>query len=478
MKKRLAAVIPALFLSACGTVPLFEQPNELAQKWTERMQQYRIIPVFPPREDIQVGDIYLACLPKRSGDQNLVFDLGEGPAPLWVASAPKVVGKGGLLEEFYATRVAMPETRVVETNKQGDDGNLQKVAYNASKVPVSDTVFQSGVSNRLRVVSFPEFFSVKASGGGISGLIPTPAVLAGFAVSADQVESISVSIPVAESYGLPAAVLDRAIKGIDADTMQIMHALRESMRNRPKDHTEYCNGETTLIAVSEVFAARAINVQMNFSESAAAKLDTALYLDPDSTRAAVLDVLKAHYTPQQQKETVADQQNGAVAPGAETTAVAVTSKTPPAQPVNVDKSAALIRELNTLIASVDSRTKREYPGVTISAYRGATAGITMVREFSNPVVVGYRGVTISTVMPARAESPTVPNAPKPPEEPAQSPTIPQDASNQPPAADTPPVPNTNGTSIVSGISPPGAGSAVLSVTNKELQKRIKDAPVR
>ena len=53
----ICSLLPLLTLTACNTSPI--EPGEVKAKWTRNFHQLGIVPIFPPREDVYVGDIYL-----------------------------------------------------------------------------------------------------------------------------------------------------------------------------------------------------------------------------------------------------------------------------------------------------------------------------------------------------------------------------------------------------------------------------------
>lgn len=51
-----ASIATCILLASCGSTPV--EPGEVKAKWSQNMRQLGIVPVFPPREDLLVGDIY------------------------------------------------------------------------------------------------------------------------------------------------------------------------------------------------------------------------------------------------------------------------------------------------------------------------------------------------------------------------------------------------------------------------------------
>src|SRR5688500_5484548 len=50
-------------LAGCRPKPGTHDPGYVAKEWSMTMREFGIVPVFPPREDVQVGDVYAMPLP-------------------------------------------------------------------------------------------------------------------------------------------------------------------------------------------------------------------------------------------------------------------------------------------------------------------------------------------------------------------------------------------------------------------------------
>src|ERR1043165_7751752 len=93
-------ILTATFLfSGCIHTPR----GYVAKEWSSSMRELGIIPVFPPREDVQVGDVYIAPV---SPDQELAaFKKKEFlPLGLWVATLDVKTP----LTAFYSNRSSFP----------------------------------------------------------------------------------------------------------------------------------------------------------------------------------------------------------------------------------------------------------------------------------------------------------------------------------------------------------------------------------
>jgi hypothetical protein len=137
------------FMVACSG-PKTMPPDYVSDLWSNQVRQFSITPVFPPRADLQVGDIYMSCEHKvarteAGGEVNSRTDRDHGA--MWLASMPGVAtptdasgkpGGPGLLSKQYETRVQMqviPASSTVPTKPPA--GGLFAVVPPARMMPVS-----------------------------------------------------------------------------------------------------------------------------------------------------------------------------------------------------------------------------------------------------------------------------------------------------------------------------------------------------
>lgn len=371
---RVAVGCAVIGLSACKSLPEINAEN-LSSQWGDRFRAYEIWPVFPPREDLQVGDLYISCR------------AAETPAPpkwnSWLQGGraqpkrPPISGRIAridavreALKASYATSIVMPAAAQT-TDKTG---NLP-----------SSTGFMDGTGDqtRLRNVSLPEFFSATLTKAEGSALVPAGVVLAGIGLASEDVASVSVSVPSAGSYGLGAwEAFDSARK-----TQLWKNGVFWSMANGYlQAYQQSCQtGETaSFLLVTEVFAAYSIEVNFNFSDGTAAKIQAAMQTPADSTRQQSLTTLLSVLTGKDEKP-----QDGGTGSGAGQAAV-IDSQAKD----TLATSDALKDALNALLASAAGSQRQQFPGISAQLVTGSSSGVKVNRTFANPVVVGYRGINL------------------------------------------------------------------------------------
>lgn len=196
---RLAGGIAALLLGAGCQGPSFRIPFISAEpglqvKWSEALRRQGVQPLFPLREDVQVGDIYASRVPPGE-EARILGERGYVPLDLFLARLDLTEDIG----RFYATRILFPETRAFT-----DGGGVVDRSY-----------FEEGGGGRgadrrmMRLVTFPAFATVHVSKNlkdqELFQFLP-PEAMAFLQKSGSwkRARSFTVGTTMAESYGLPA----------------------------------------------------------------------------------------------------------------------------------------------------------------------------------------------------------------------------------------------------------------------------------
>lgn len=394
---------------ACACCPLFSAcisnpavtSNNLADQWASRLRAYQINPVFPPREDLQVGDLYGICISRTPEQTSMAAkqkSTHRQPIAPWLA---RFTGVRDGLRSGYEESITMPTAGPGSPNVTQDFGTL----------PESGTFLvasKSGSKLRLRNVSLPEFFSATITHSEMGALLPSGVVLAGLGVSSEDVASVSVSVPAAASYGLPVWEAVKRVQG--SSPWNEAGFWPWATKYLYAYHSSSCSvdEQPVFALVTEVFAAYAIDVDFSFSKGGAARLQQSMRLPPDSTRHATLDLLLKLLS-----------ESGADAP-ADSTKTGSTPKS--GQSTNSSAGAAiptkgsaggtpvqrLRDQLDTLLASAAGQEQQRFPGITAQIVTGSDSGVKLQRKFAHPVVIGYRGVAFLPELDGKPPSEFVP----------------------------------------------------------------------
>lgn len=356
---RLSLITMLGFLSACGG---HQTDGFVGRSWSENMRQLGIYPIYPPREDFQVGDVYLSpTSPERAAELDR-----EGrvmPLAVWLSS----LDLRKAINSFYVNRPEFPKTSdavAAAIKQQAEDGH--KVVGQ----PTGDANMftKTTPANRLRLVGFPEFLSASYRGGNLGAFIPAEGFLLGLGFGAEDVESVTFKVPAAESFGLPAplvlsSLVDRSGK---LNLKEIKNVTPESLPayipSGQQDKSGTLPKKFYIAVVTEVFYARTIDISTGFKSSFAAKAKADVPASLAGSNAATL--LGAPATSGGQGNATA----------ADNSPEAVARKLAAAQ-----------------AAALPDRTT---PGVAVSFVSASASGLSMRRTFERPVAIGWRGVEL------------------------------------------------------------------------------------
>jgi hypothetical protein len=188
-----AAAFVALLLFAFfayrWVAPVPEEKT-VAQQWNEAISRLGIEPIYPPQEDIAVGDVFVLIT------EDALSDVAKEPLAgralkLWHLDLTEK------LEQTYAEMYKFPETP-----DPPPDGKPWKFTSSTT------SVFRLGSPRGdLPLVLFPEFTIASTRNGNLSA--NTPGWFGGvFGGSAASDTTTEVRISAAESYGLPSLVAE------------------------------------------------------------------------------------------------------------------------------------------------------------------------------------------------------------------------------------------------------------------------------
>src|SRR5262245_1431490 len=102
----LALVCLAGLVSGCPK-PGTHDPGFVAKEWSMTMREFGVVPVFPPREDVQVGDIYVSPAAPDKDLESRILRKSPGkfvPIPVLVGS----IDVRDDLHAYYTNRLSFP----------------------------------------------------------------------------------------------------------------------------------------------------------------------------------------------------------------------------------------------------------------------------------------------------------------------------------------------------------------------------------
>jgi len=237
-------------IGGCVTTPR----GAAAREWSLTLREMQIVPVFPPREDVYVGDVYAVDQDELKKIEEDFGAAHEGFLPISILAAHIPVEQAA--SAFYAARPSFPKTDLTDADPS-----------NAAQPTDGSDIYTSGDTSRLRIVGFPEFMSATITQGDISAFIPTEAVNIGAAAGFTHSQQVKLTIPVAESYAFPAAQMFNAAEA----------ALKDSGIGKMfgADLVLVPDGAVIghLRLITEVYYTRVIDVSFFNSQSRGARVD-------------------------------------------------------------------------------------------------------------------------------------------------------------------------------------------------------------
>ena len=368
--------------------------------WGKNLSALGITPIYPPKEDLYVGDILLYVPnPCTNGA------VSNQPQSILLGSIPTADVQTAL-EDYYGQRQQLPETSkppetkpapakaspaaaarisittpgaaTVSVTPPGQPGSGPSTAASpSSSGPTVDPQRTADAKNpifagkskgkpftRLRMTAFPDFSFSDFSSGGIGATVPVEGVNVSGGVSGQKGRQGLVSVSQVEEEMLPASAMYRLVEhfltvshGAGVVNRDIIDNYRTAYTNqmmtalgclRADQHD--LNKDAYIIFVSRVFYARAFNYQFNQSEAEAASLRAAL----------------------------------AVA-----TASAAASQTAPATANNAAVSANAAQAAADATASaLKNLTNNSTPGGSTSIEVGSQGGLALKQTFDRPLAFG------------------------------------------------------------------------------------------
>ncbi len=429
-------------LTACTSTSQPYKRGLVYRDWTRTFSELGIFPVFPPREDVLPGDVWL--LPTHPYDTRGIEAFGGlGKVGLWYDRLTVNKTFRDALTENYA-KIPYPADTKNGTALAADTTKATVIGVPAY-TNATENLFIKGLINKTRQVAFPEFAATTVDQGSLSALIPIEMFALSGAASWSNVNSVSIKIPQAESYGIPIReVLDQKIEGsnlpikelfkdysesnrvlnlaasgdLDLETLRVAKIGFDDSLNYLRHSTESHSERTTiallerdtknkvwLSLVTEVFLARAIDVTVS---SSSALSSTASAEPLSAQQLASLNQLKTPTTTAATAPTgdgapadpapAAPAPAAPAAPAAGSTTEGSTSGDPGMFPIpefsdeglaDVLKLAVAVNEYNAKVAANQTSI-----GGTLSITSASSSAVGLRRTFERPIVVGIRGVVV------------------------------------------------------------------------------------
>jgi OmpA family len=354
------------------------KPELVARQWARGIGQLSLSPLFPPREDIEVGDIFL----ERSDAADRVPGLTGGDAQFWLAN----LGLEKIVAATYRGRFSWPS----EAAEAGNGG---------WKLPENKNgIFAIGNEPiRLRSVSFPAVTVTSLKSSDLATSYRLEGVLGGrFGAAGGSDYTITVSIPYAQSYGLPVLDVMQKIDGYCGITVKQLDDSAALLMSMSPTRNGEAKGIPVLEVITEIVYARSIDYTLSSGYGSGGFTDVTMagIEEIKENASRIADRLRKITEPDKPKPTTADSRHPTTADSDDTRLAAAAS-------LDADKKVSGLKaDLDRLINMVHSASA---PGVSGKLISATSRSITMRQTFANPVAIGYRSLRFSIPPTARGK---------------------------------------------------------------------------
>ncbi len=256
MKGITAAALLPLLIAGCG------QPQiPVAQIWAGAVSQYGVQPIFPVREGVQPGDVYVIA-DHDAFDRQGAFR----PRSLWVASLP---GLRAELESLAEGRLQMPLTVSAEiTIGDTSDPKRAPALWPQPTHPATTTlhVGSSAGLRRLGLAAMPDVAAKTSFTAGAAAGVPVLGPLKA-ALGLDDSRSVTIRPVGVEVLSLPLTSIERmraagcaAERGLDALVIQAAQHVEPRLAGPEPERAQLAARTNARVMVpSKVYFVRAID---------------------------------------------------------------------------------------------------------------------------------------------------------------------------------------------------------------------------
>lgn len=332
----------------------------IAQDWSRNTRQLGISPIYPPRESVRPGDVYIG----------MTFD------PKKIDNIPPIFYS---IEAKYYVHIDLSDATKREASKQKFGPTTANTNSQGAAIapPTLIPLNPSGSTDRANyLVAFPGFTFASLSESDIGLNVTNSAWGALFGAARKSQYSVSFSVPEAELLSVPlydAMIQFRSFASSMRTESQERTDLIRILGTMPKD--DKYGAKPAVILINEVYLTRNIDIAITAEDAMSGKLSAVtLAMVAESEKKTKLQneltQLKSRPTPTG-PAAAADQKK---------MDDEVNSKT--------QEIVATQQEINTIAESVIPNL----PGATGSVTRSSERGITLRQTFSQPVAIGYRGI--------------------------------------------------------------------------------------
>lgn len=378
--KHLMLCLIGVGLAGCGSSK--PAPGVVAENWTTNTEQLGIKAIYPPRSNVEVGDIFIARAVK-TGEKITTADYVLASTKFDYIKLDAQIAASARKHTFTSTATY-------------DDGSGSGPVNTRALIPMM--VCDKQVNS---LVAFPGFTFASLAESDIGVNVTSSAIAAALGYGRRSQYSVSYSVPSAETYG---AMYLLARTRFDEETLnryseEDLRRMRESAAQLQAAQVNKNNtAAPILVFVTDVYLTRAIDVVVSSEEGmsgtfSAVTLAMVDLSEKKKSLEAQLGKLTGQAPAPQQEPAAGDTPKPK--PEDPKPAVAKPEDPKPDTPAKQSEIARIKAELvqvNDELRKKVSQIVPDMPGVTGSVVRSSALGITLRQAFAEPVVIGYRGI--------------------------------------------------------------------------------------
>jgi hypothetical protein len=337
-------LVCVLMASVCGCGSPKMENVDLASAWAKKLAPYGLVALFPPRNMVEPGDVYIVCAnPDDSVPKDQKFE------SVFLLTLP---GFHAAMEQFFKSRLVLPASAQAASDT---------TALDAVEAPAGITVASQWT--RLGLASFPQVFETEGSVTSGGAAAPTGFAIFGFGAQHKSLSTYLLSMPAAEWAGLPwVTAQSTARQGIGALTSDQIALIRGTYDDLNHRYGAVC-GTVKLVYVVEVYYARHLTLSYGTDKSSAIAAQARLYINANQAR----------YNVQQAASNTA----AASAPAAASAA----------SDTQANQTAA---DLAAAAAGANAAANLGLPGATLNSAYADNDGVSFDYSFAHPVAVGTK----------------------------------------------------------------------------------------
>ncbi len=363
-------VLGLVLAGCCGT-----GKGYVMNQWSQTMHEEGIVPIFPPREDVQVGDVFAYSYDPEGPQAEAEMEQGNrtiGMSPRLTNIVPleKVVAE-------YKARPYWPSSPAELVDILNDaQKKLYPIAAATNGIFVVDPT-----PGRLRLVAFPDFSVTEFSQGNLAAMVPIESFTVAIGAAYSHYHSVSVKIPSAESYGISLTNLSLVGPGGMFQSTQPVDS------PPPPDPTKKAADGGAVKPIAGPPIRSLLGLQLLDTYRLAARLSAS------KTGDVWLRIVTEVYYARAMDISIQYKSSTGATVGGKPTAASATTSTPPS-PEIIDPSLSFVEQAKKVNEFLAQSRSQSVPGGFVQFVSATDTAVGVRRVWDRPIAIGIRGITV------------------------------------------------------------------------------------